>query len=197
MTTERSDVCFSNFKCSLRLCPFQGATSLKKICKMFPHTSKLVNNFLVLKEQWVYIIFSSGFVNITKIKNTTDDLAAMQVHLSSIAPESALVGLRLENLTGSFRLLEPAGFFNRLMRLNCLNKSIFRREQVERRRRRLGIQYDFTTFPEIKIFTDVGVALVFSNGKTNIVGCKNKSDARWIENLIQQLIKQHVNQRDL
>ena len=55
-------------------------------------------------------------------------------------------------------------------------------------RRKLGLEYDFTTFPAIKVFTDVGVGLVFSYGKTNIVGYRNTLDALWIKELIQRII---------
>ena len=173
----------------MRLAPFNGVDNLKQIYQRFPQTSKLVNNFLVLKEQWVYIIFSSGFVNVTKIKNLTQDFEAMQAHLSTIAPDSIQLGLRLENLTASFCLQGSKGFFTKLMALELFDKDIFKKgnQSSPTRRRRLGIEYDFTTFPAIKIFTDVGVGLVFANGKTNIVGCKAVSDAIWIENLIQKL----------
>ena len=66
MTLDEKELFFSNYKCSARFENFQ-TKHFNAILAQYPQNSRRVNNFLVLKQNWVFIIFRTGFINITKI----------------------------------------------------------------------------------------------------------------------------------
>ena len=190
MTTYGEDIFFSNFKCSLKLTEFNGIHSLHAIASSHPASSKIVNNFLVLKQRWVFVIFSNGFVNVTKIKNLQRDVIEMRQYLSQIIPSNQ-INFRVENLTGTCKLSTGGlGFFSKLVKFQTQTSLFIRHSDTANKK--VGVEYDFTSFPAIKIFTSVGVGLVFSNAKLNIVGCKTISDAYWIRDLIQRIVNESL-----
>ena len=190
MSLNRSDIYFSNFKCSLKLLHFNGMNTLRSIYVINPTCCKIVNNFLVLRSRWVFIIFSNGFVNVTKIKNLDNDVIEMRQYLTQII-KLQQINFKVENLTGTCILdTKESTFFSKLIKFQgektCFIKPTFTT------RKKIGLEYDYTSFPAIKIFTNVGVGLIFSNGKLNIVGCKSILDAYWIRNQIQIIIDEFL-----
>ena len=177
-------VIISNYKCSFKLSN-SGPDLLNNLVEKFTKESKIINNFLVLKiKGWVFIIFSNGFVNVTKIRNFREERERLVLFIREQL-EQDLTDIIVDNITATTSLTRVR--FSHLLK-TLFSSKLFKFYPERYSKKKLGIQHDFTTFPAIKIFTDVGTGLLFASGKLNIIGCKNINHISWIVDLTVKLI---------
>ena len=173
----------SNYKYSVKLEKL-SKTFFKDIEINFFESLKRVNNFIVLRFKWVFILFQNGHVNITKIKNKKDIADAIQFLTTKICPGSCIRHIKIDNLTatGHIKNVSLSAFKDKNL------THLLRYHNTIDFRKKIAIEWEFSTFPAIKIFADVGTALLFYNGKINLVGFKSEKLAYWLYNQLNQII---------
>ena len=188
MREEGTDPVISNYKCSIRVKDPRLLDKIMKLGTDDPDTYRVsrVNNFMVLRAKgWVFIIFANGFVNITKIRSLRDERLPLMNFLTSIFVVDG--GLTIDNITATAHL-EYRGFA-KLIRAAPKVDTFFKYNAQSEAKRKLGLSWDFTTFPAIKIFTDVGTGLLFASGKLVIVGSKTEEHVRWVVSIVRILLR--------
>ena len=136
--------------------------------------AKEVKNFWVYrgednsrgKEQrtFVYIIFPRGHINITGIKRIKH-IAEAKGHLSK----------QIRKTIKNFKIIKcNIDSISAHGRLSKNEISLWQLAKTEHSHPIIkSVEFDPCTFPALKIFTSIGTALIFSNGKCNLTGCKN------------------------
>ena len=175
----------TNFKYGTRLKFPQNLTArdLSELAKQF--NLKFINNFIVYKNKYTFIIFSGGYVNITGVKDQRGLSQTSRTCLSVIFGEKVdLEILVLQNISATCQLER---------RINLLSCKIKIKDckyypSSSKYLKKLGLEKDISTFPAVKLFTDVGTALIFASGKCNIVGVKEKKHLEWIWNVCRNAV---------
>lgn len=129
---------------------------------------KLVNNFAVLRNRYVYTIFRNGSVNVTKIGCECDVQAAL-THFEELLQICANANdvIIIDNVQASGNL------FTHIVLLKF--------KDFLRRHTRLPVAYNPEHFPGMNIkFLKWGTILLFASGKYSIVGAKNIVNCRKI-----------------
>ena len=184
---QQQHLVISNYKCSFRVKESGLFDTLNR--SDFGESGwsvKRINNFIVLKAQgWVFIVFSNGFVNVTKIRNLSEEFESLVEFIKTHFGSDAT--LTIDNISASISL--PYKGFSKLLKSNPKEENWFRMYLKQHSLKRLGVHYDFTTFPAVKIFTDVGTGLLFASGKLVLVGSKQESHIRWIVERVKDLLE--------
>ena len=166
------DVRVSNIKISLK-------TNLDISRNQFPN-EKRINNFLVYRQDsFVYVIFPKGHVNVTGIKSYNDISRAVDVIKETVvnfSPSFKITKLNIDNISAHGRIT------NEIINLwtfidKARDKTII-----------IGIEFDPCTFPALKIYTTLGTALLFSNGKINLSGCKRLKHVQSLYGICKQFL---------
>ena len=186
----------TNFKVGSRIVYPNDVTS-KRLYTLSQRLSlKFINNFLVYRNKYTFVIFAGGYVNITGICDLNEAKRQVPTILSLIfGTELVLKPLIVQNISATCRLTTQVNL------LNCKIASADCKYFPESSRylKKLGIESEISTFPAVKLFTDVGTALIFASGKCNIVGCNQEQHIYWIRNVclnavgISKSIKQEMN----
>ena len=137
---------------------------------------KHYDNFEVIKTKYTFIIFtrpSRGtrnvfHVNVTKIPDLSHVSEALEKLSKIINEDFTLEDTRLENLTCTHRA--PISVNLRQFFLNSANPNIH--SDI------LNVRYSQEKFPGMFIKLKRCTVLLFSNGRSVIIGASNKEDAR-------------------
>lgn len=120
-------------------------------------------NFCVLRNVYVYIIFWSGYINITKIPNVRHVKASVR-HLMTLFKNEKLFidpsSIRIHNISAS-------GQFSEKHNLKILS------QHFKKSRKALRVKLNLIFFPGLFIRYKGGTCTIFQNGKYTILGCKN------------------------
>ena len=135
---------------------------------------KVYSNFIVFRRDYVYTLFkpgigkSSAHLNITKLRDKSEILKAVNIIKNKISGQLLLSTIKIDNITCSLHL----------------NREINLREFYKTNNSNLQISYKSEKFPGLFVKTNKGTILIFHTGRVILVGCKTKRDIKWLMKLI-------------
>ena len=167
-----NDIRVSNIKVSLK-------TNLDISRNRFPN-EKRINNFLVYRQDhFVYIIFPKGHINVTGIKSHKEISHAVQlIKLAAVhfTPLFKIKKLKIDNISAHGRVT------NDIINLWSFINKMYDETKIK------GIEFDPCTFPALKVYTNVGTALLFSNGKINLSGCNRLKHVQSLYQICKEFV---------
>ena len=155
----------TNLKVSLKVLPI----CLDTVCsnaEISQTNFKRYNNFVVIQDNFTYIIFKNkiGFnthVNITKIKKF-EDIEESKTYFSEnflTCLNSKIISHKIDNITASYDLKKTINIF----------------QVIEKFKDICEVRYNNETFPGVFLKHKLGTIIVFHSGKTIIIGSKDLS----------------------
>jgi TATA-box binding protein (TBP) (component of TFIID and TFIIIB) len=172
----------TNIKVSIKL-ESQSLDSVENKIKNSVLSYKKYNNFIVIKDFFVYTIFRSGknnfnHVNITKIKHFSKVEEAIE-KLKNLDFNINKKSLKIDNITGSIDLEKEVQIENIIKRVSS-NASFSN----------LKISYNNEKFPGLFLkLKSVGTIIIFHSGKVVFVGCKTVENLECLASLSHVLTK--------
>lgn len=164
----------TNFKISLKVEPI-CLDSVSEIAKQFNIKFKRYNNFIVVHEQYTYIIFKSGkslnnHINVTKIKLFEDIKNSQQLLFSKILKHlnSNIISYKIDNITASYNL-------NRKINIDTI---------IEIFKNLCEVRYNNETFPGVFLKHIHGTIIIFHSGKTILIGSKDLSKLKCLTHFL-------------
>jgi len=142
---------------------------------------KIYNNFVVVKDRFVYTIFrqsknSENHINITKIKKIEEIEDSIEI-IEGFGFNIIKKSIKIDNITGSLDI----------------GKEIFIKDLIESVKKSelskdILISYSNEKFPGIflkvkKLDQKIGTIIAFHSGKIVFVGCKNIQSLKCLESL--------------
>lgn len=156
----------TNFKISLKVLPI----CLDTVCKIAQQLNikfKKYNNFLVVNDQFTYIIFKNknGFnthINVTKIKQFEDIKKSKHFlsHNFLSHLKSGIVSDKIDNITASYDLKQNIDIFKTIKNFENLCE----------------VRYNNETFPGVFLKHFLGTIIVFHSGKAIFIGSKSQCE---------------------
>lgn len=126
---------------------------------------KITNNFAVLRNRYVYTIFTSGFVNVTKI-NCECKVQLAVTHLEELLQ----ICTGLEDNPAVIDNIQASGNFFRYVNLLKFKRYVKQITDIR-------VSYNPEHFPGLNLkFGNRGTILIFTSGKYSIVGAKSMDD---------------------
>ena len=178
----RMSVNVTNIKVSVNL-EKQSLDSVEKRIKDLSLTYKKYNNFIVLRDIFVYTIFRAGknnfnHVNITKIKHFSDVEEAIE-NLQNLDLNINRKSLKIDNITGSIDLKKE-------LRIEGIIELVSSNDNFSN----IKISYNNEKFPGLFLkLKSVGTIIIFYSGKVVFVGCKTKENLECLASLSRVLTK--------
>ena len=96
-----------NYKISFRAPHNRVNQFLRETIKQSDSTLVRYHNFAVLRREFVYTIFYSGFVNATKIRSREECIKAVKYLFDAIGHDASSLDFRTDNITSSGRYKQP------------------------------------------------------------------------------------------
>lgn len=157
--------------------------NIKKIRQYQPKKSESVvqhSNFTVIRSEFVFIIFwSSGYVNVTKIKNFADIKKVFPefIELTDIQPVSRI----------SIHNIHAFGVWKNNHNLNDLRIKLRRADLNSN----IGVSFNPSFFPGLIIrIKNLGTFILFQSGKFAFLGVKSLKNLEKISHQICAVINQ-------
>jgi TATA-box binding protein (TBP) (component of TFIID and TFIIIB) len=172
----------TNIKVSINIIS-QSLDSVENCMKELTRIYKRYNNFIVIREEFVYTIFrpgkkSSNHINITKIKNF-DEIEKAVKKLDVFKFKVNENSLKIDNITGSIDLKKE---INIQKVINIVTK--------EEKFNNIKVSYNNEKFPGLFLKVKaVGTIIVFYSGKVVFVGCKTLSNLECLASLTRVLME--------
>lgn len=172
----------TNIKVSVNL-EKQSLDSVEKKIKDSRLAYKKYNNFIVLRDNFVYTIFRSGknnfnHVNITKIKHFFEVEEAIDI-LQNLDLNINRKSLKIDNITGSIDLKKE-------VRIEDVIELISSNANFSN----IKISYNNEKFPGLFLkLKSVGTIIIFYSGKVVFVGCKTAENLECLASLSRVLTK--------
>lgn len=130
---------------------------------------------MIFKSKYIYTLFKpklsgerQSHLNITRLKSRSKIRKALDIC------KLVIKGLLLEDTKKIDNITASATF----------NQNINLRNFFELYSSQLSIKYNRDKFPGAFVKTSCGTALLFHSGKIIIVGCKKKSEIKWLLNMV-------------
>lgn len=145
---------------------------------------KRYNNFIVIKDNFVYTIFRPGknklnHINVTKIKSI-DDIDKAIENLNFFGLSIIKSSLNIDNITGSFNLKKEVYL-----------KKVIEIIQEDEQFRTIKVSYNNEKFPGLFLkVKEIGTIIIFYSGKVVFVGCKTLTNLECLASLTRVLTKQ-------
>ena len=139
-------------------------------------------NFIVIRKKFVYVAFSSGFINVSGIKNDSEVLESIANFAGILNTSPRLFeDYTIDNITASGSFADKVNL-SELSIKNCDKSG-------------LKIRYKPVYFPGafIKSYPTGGTLIVFSSGKYTIVGVKSLREAVRIYEKAKKFIENTCN----
>ena len=172
----------TNIKVSVNI-EHQSLDTVEKRIKDLSLTHKRYNNFIVLRNNFVYTIFRTGknnlnHVNITKIKDFNQVEKALN-NLQNIGLNINEKSLHIDNITGSIDLKKEVHI-----------ESIIKFLHTNIEYKDVKVSYNNEKFPGLFLkLKSVGTIIIFHSGKVVFVGCKKLEDLECLALLSHVLTK--------
>lgn len=146
-------------------CKIEG-DNIRNHLKEFSKSSKLVtlvkNNFFVLRQRYVYVIFFAGHVNITKLKSKKDVRRAQKILLLSVGSSLSITTPEIDNISASG--VAKSGPINLFTLAKYLNE------------RNYKFRFNPHRFPGLNLRIKTATFVIFTSGKFVLVGTKSKKE---------------------
>ena len=155
--------------------------SVEKHLKELNSNFKRYNNFIVIRDLFVYTLFRVGknnlnHLNITKIKNI-DEIEKVLCNLENLGFKIIRNSLKIDNITGSYDLKKEI----------FLGKVVEKINQEEKFKT-IKVSYNNEKFPGLFLkVKEVGTVILFFSGKTVFVGCKSFENLECLASLTRVL----------
>lgn len=130
--------------------------------------SKDGNSYIVVRNKFVYIIFTNGHINITKVR-TFRQISESKNHILQLLdlPLEAVEFNKIDNIVGSGRMKS----FSHFPKFLCFLRNC----------ERMPVHYNPEKFPGARTEVENCVAILFTSGKYNFVGAKTWKEIQQAE----------------
>lgn len=177
----------NNIKLSFSLGSSKQLEIIKQL-KSHENTTKVCSNFFVLRDVFVYIIFHSGHVNITKIKKNKYIKLSIKYFLKKYKiPYIVFPPYRIDNYSSHGKFNITFLKLSKVLKYNGHDDDTFVESNSIK-----SVHLNLNRFPSLFIKTIFGSILLFGNGKYIFVGSKSGLDIYYQYQILRQIIVHNV-----
>ena len=174
---ERTSLSINNIKISLLL--FKYEELLHNIRSLHSSTDSQTSSFFILREEgFVYTIFRTGHINITKLKTVEDIVPAVQ-HIVKRLGYSGQVDYEIDNISASSCIGRIPNFVHFLHTI-CTSSQI------------TSVRYVNSVFTSAFIKFQTGTVCLSKTGNLSLIGFKNAEDIDHCNSILLDLKQQYV-----
>lgn len=172
-----------NIKVSFKINPICLNTVIKSFEKNnISYTEK--NNYLIIKNKFVYIFFKSGsrklhFVNITKISCPQEIKQAID-YLKNYLLKFIILDIKnekIDNITANFDYKQNINLYKIITHYS----------------HSYNIKFNQEKFPGLFLKTKLGTFIIFHTGKINLIGCKDLNILPKLFQHVKNILKNNDN----
>ena len=146
----------TNIKLSAKLDKKFYLKELRRILSKEKIEATIKNNLLVIRHTYVYVLFSSGHVNITGVRSMMLVQDSIKTLESILHLKNNIISITIDNISAAADVKKPVNLYQ-LAQKNIQN---------------VTIRFNLEKFPGLFFTTKHGTAIVFSSGKIIVIGVK-------------------------
>jgi TATA-box binding protein (TBP) (component of TFIID and TFIIIB) len=173
-----------NVKGSFRLSNSVHLNEKANELELKEYNIKRFHNFFVLRSQYVYIVFYSGFVNVTGVKAIEEFPISVTNFLNIFDFENSdiIEPPKIDNLTASGLFNINPMFLSKLA--NCFHKE----DGI------VKVTYKPVFFPSVIVkYITIGTIMIYGSGRYNIVGSKSVDCIKEVHSKTIKILDERYN----
>jgi len=191
----------SNYKLSFKIA-ISSLKDYKILLQELQRTGKAIKtyrNFCLIVGSYKYILYCNGHINVSGVKHIDNNIHIIIREIIDLTGRYPIVlsdgnKYAIDNITAtsynSFNETVTFKIFSYISKVKYL-KSFLTKYKNYQNSSKIGIIYEPEIFHAIKVISDVGTALIFSNCTINYLGAKSKKNVRWLHFQICFLLHIH------